>query len=236
MNAPTTGTRRDEPRKIVTTPFRMSFPFLLEPRTDPQSGRTTYQLTMLFPPGLNTEVYRNALKAAMIEKFGPDQSKWPNVRHTPREVIRDFGAFNAAAKNPLPGDWNGWTMIRANCSDKYAPNVVGPTRGQDGFFPRVNDRREVYGGRWASAVIEAYVFQSPRNNGVTFGLKNVQLLKHDTPFGISQSRPEDDFEDASEEWAGDAFERSGPAQPAPANNVTPLRPQQAVQPSQPSPW
>jgi hypothetical protein len=210
-------------RKVVTVPFRMSFPFLVEPRKDNESGRLTFSLTMLFPPKTDLGVFKTALRAAMAEKFGPDEKKWPNVRHTPREVIRDFEAYNAAAKRPLDGDWKGWTIIRANANpgenNKFAPNIVGPTKGQDGKFPRISDPREIYGGRWASAVIEAYHFSGPKNNGVTFGLRSVQLLKHDNPFGVAFSKPEDDFEDAPEEWSGetDDFERGQ------AENAVPMR-------------
>ena len=136
---------------------------------------------------------------------------------TPDTVIKDFEKYNNEATKPLPGNWKGWIMIRANAvagPTVVPPKVVGPTRGSDGAFKIVDDLREIYGGRWAKASIEAYYFNVGLNNGVTFGLRNVQLLKHDTRFGAARSTPEEDFEDASEEWAGqgDAFE-SGKKKP-----------------------
>jgi Protein of unknown function (DUF2815) len=202
-------------RKVKTPPFRMSFPNILEPRTDEDTGRKTYQLSMLFPPGTDLSPFKAAMKAAMEDKFGDDTKKWPKVKHTPADVIKDFGAYNAASNKPLPGDWAGWTLIRANSAEKFQPGVVGPTRGADGKFPAVRDPREVYSGRWARASIDAYHFAGKKNDGVTFGLKNVQLLKHDGHFAGAISAPEEDFDNASDEWSGgasvpDQFEKGDP--------------------------
>jgi hypothetical protein len=176
----------------------------LEPREDEDTKRKSYQLTMLFPPGTDLAPFKKALMAAMAEKFGADQSKWPKIGHGSKDVLKDFAAYNAERKKPLPGDWTGWLMIRASASDKYPPGVVGATKGPDDKFPRITDAREIYGGRWARASIEAYFFDAKRKDGVTFGLKNVQLLKHDVSFAAGGTAAEDDFDNASSEWAGEA--------------------------------
>lgn len=202
--------------RIVKTPeFRMSFPNLLEPRADEDTGRKSYQLSMLFPPKTDLAPFKAALRAAMVEKFGEDTSKWPKCKCTPATVIKDFAAYNAGAKKPLPGDWTGWTLIRANASEKYPPGVVGAIKGPNGKFPIITDHREVFSGRWARAKIDGYHFEGKKNDGVTFGLKNVQLLKRDTNFAGAVSAAEDDFEDASAEWSGgagvpDQFEKGDP--------------------------
>lgn len=200
-------------RKVRTVPFRMSFPNILEPREDEETGRKTFQLTMLYPPGTDLTPFKLALRAAMADKFGADDSKWPRCKRGTKEVIRDFAEYNASSKKPLAGDWKGWTMIRANSAEKYPPGVVGPTRDANGKFPTITDGREVYGGRWARATIDAYHFDGKKNDGVTFGLKNVQLLKADKSFSAAATAPEEDFDDASEEWSGqgDAFEKGAEA-------------------------
>lgn len=209
--------KKDSPaRKVRTPPFRLSFPWILTPKEDKGDDgkpKKTYQLSMLLPPGADLKPFKAALRAAMAEKFGDDSKKWPNLRHKPDDVIRDFGQYNAGAKKPLAGDWTGWTLVRANAPESYPPGVVGATKGPDGKFPAVRDAREVYGGRWARATIEAFHF-AHKGGGVTFGLKNVQLLKHDTNFSGAVTAPEDDFDNASEEWAGeaDAFDRGGEAE------------------------
>jgi hypothetical protein len=210
-----TQLKKQNPRRMRTPPFRMSFPTLppMAPRKDDESGRETYQLTMLFPAGTDHAPFKKCLKEAMIAKFGPDQKSWPRIKQTPELVLKDFDDYNSnVAKTPLPGNWEGWLMIRANAKaapDIKPPHIVGPTRGEDGKFPVITDLREIYGGRWARATIEAYHFEiKGKNNGVTFGLSNVQLLKADKRFGAERPLAEDDFDDASEEWSGqgDAFE------------------------------
>lgn len=193
----------------------MSFPVLppMPARVDEDSKRETYQLAMLFPPGTDQAPFRTALTLAMADKFG-DKSKWPKIKQTPDVVLKDFEEYNTNAKSPLAGDWKGWLLVRANAMAKNPPNVVGATKGADGKFPVVTDLREIYGGRWARATLDSYHFDiKGKNSGVTFGLCNVQLLKHGKPFGATQARAEDDFDDASEEWSGqgDAFEKGADA-------------------------
>jgi hypothetical protein len=74
----------------------------------------------------------------------------------------------------------------------------------------ITDLREIYGGRWARATIEAYYFNiKGKNSGLTFGLSNVQLLKPDTRFGADRPAAEKDFDEVRGEMAGegDAFEK-----------------------------
>lgn len=205
-------------RIVRTDPFRMGFPTLppQNPKKDEQTGRETFGILMMFPPGLKVDRYKAALEYAMIEKFGPDKKVWPRVKRKTENVICDFGKWNAEeAKTPLAGDWDGWTKINTSATALYPPGVVGAVKGADGRFPPVTDPREIYGGRWARAEIEAYYY-SNNGGGVTFGLKNVQLLKHDTRFGMSAPRPEDSFADEiPEEYRddGDAFERGRSDEP-----------------------
>jgi hypothetical protein len=197
-------------RKVKTVPFRMSFPALLAVRVQEENGvkKESYQLNMLFPPGTDHEAHKAALRAAASDKW-PDQTKRPKLKRGPNDVIRDFAEFNAASNKPLPGDWAGWTFIRANANVSHPPAVVGPVKGADGKFPVVKEPREVYGGRWARATLEAFAYDRKDGKGVTFGLLNVQLLKHDTKFGSGVSDPNKDFDNASEEWTGEASEDFG---------------------------
>lgn len=195
-------------KKIRTDPGRMSHPNILKPRTekDEETGieKTQYQLALLLPPGTDKKRYMDALKAAMIFKFGPDTATWPKLKRKPSDVVKDFAEYNAERDKPLPGDWTGWLMVRANADVKHPPNVVGPTKGADGKFPRITDDREVFGGRWARATLDAFFYDSKKGGkGVTFGLNNVQLLKTDTNFGGAVTAAEEDFDDASTDWAGD---------------------------------
>lgn len=195
---------KPNPRKIKTVPFRMSFPHILKARAAEEGGKPRFELTMLLPPGTDLAPFKTALRAAMTEKHGDDPKKWPRLKRKPDDVIRDFAKYNAEeAKTSLPGDWTGWTMIRTAAPEDRPPGVVGSTKGGDGKFPIITDSREVYGGRWARATVEAYFYSRKDGSGVTFALVNVQLLKHDVSFGNGVTKPEDDFDNADAAWAGE---------------------------------
>jgi hypothetical protein len=201
---------KPNPRKFKTGYFRMSFPALLKPRKNDE-GNERFELTMLFPPGefeATRKAAMAAMTAAMTEKYGDDKSKWPKLKRKPTDVIRDFDEYNSESNKPLKGDWKGWTMMRANASTKMPPNIVGQHKGENGKFPAITDEREVYGGRWARASLEAYVYDRKDGKGVTLGIVNVQLAKHDKKFGGAVTAAEEDFDDVSDEWAGagDAFD------------------------------
>lgn len=209
-------TENPTPRRVKTVPFRMSFPHLLEPRQPSEDNpRKVYQLAMLFPPGTDMKPVKDAMRAAMIDKYGADQSKWPRLKRGPNDVIRDAKAYSnervADGKKPLAGYDDGWLLLRANATEKFKPSVVGPIKGTNGKFPVITEAREIYAGRWARATIEAFVYERKDGKGITFGLSNVQLLKHDANIGGAVSAPETDFEDAPEEWSGggDAFDNGG---------------------------
>lgn len=190
-------------RKIKTPPFRMSFPNILVPRAAEEGGKPRFELTLLLPPGTDTAPFKAALRAAMVEKHGEDTSKWPKLKRKADDVIRDFAKYNTEdAKTTLPGNWAGWTMVRTAAQEAKPPGIVGPTKGPDGKFPVIKDPREIYGGRWARATIEAFFYDRKDGKGVTFGLVNVQLLKHDVSFGNGVAKPEEDFDDADAAWAG----------------------------------
>jgi Protein of unknown function (DUF2815) len=200
-----TEAKKPNLRKWVSCPARMSFPALLKPREqEDDAGNKTlkHQLTLLVPPGSDLTGAKMALKQAMIEKFGNDPKTWPKLKRGVNEVLADFAEYNGGRDKPLPGDWAGWTMIRCGSTADRPPGVVGPTKGADGKFPVIRDAREVYGGRWAKASLEAYFYDRKTGKGLTFGLINVQLLKHDAPFGNAPANPHDEFESASDEWAG----------------------------------
>jgi len=196
----------DKANQVKTTEFRMSFPSLIKPRqrkNDNGAVSERYELTMLFPPGTNLTPLKAALRAAMVAKYGDDTKKWPRLKHGPAEVIRDFEAYNNNSDKPIAGDWKGWTIVRANAT-KYAPQVFAAQKDSSGRFPVVTDEREVYGGRWAKALLNAFTYARQDGKGVTFGLEMVQLLKRDKKFGGAVSAPEEVFDNASDEWAGNA--------------------------------
>lgn len=180
-------------RTVKTPMFRMSFPSLITPRKDELTGKESFEVTMLLPPGTDLKPFKTALINAMVEKFGPNEKTWPRIKRKPDAIIVDFDAANSAANKPLPGDWAGWTKISARCPGDKTLRIVGNVRDRSGDYAVITDNNEVYGGRWARAEVQAFYY-SVNGGGLSFGLRGVQLGKHDTPFGgASVTKWDDDL-------------------------------------------
>jgi hypothetical protein len=71
----------------------------------------------------------------------------------------------------------------------------------DGNTDDVTNKSEVYPGRWARMTVNAFGYAN-RTRGVTLGLNNVQILKHDTSLG-GKSAAKSDFDVVAEEMKDD---------------------------------
>ena len=71
---------------------------------------------------------------------------------------------------------------------------------------RVIDPSKVFGGCWARAQVHAYAYDKKGNQGVSFGLNNLQLVpagdRPDEPFG--GNRAEDAFDAVAMPAGGDS--------------------------------
>lgn len=150
---------------IVRTPeVRLAFPALFEPkpRSKDKPDVKTFQAVLLIPPSVKKELFTNAIKAAMIEK-------WGKVIPLPasKNPLRD-----CAEKPGLAGYEAGWTYI--NTHSKFKPGVV------DRLLVPVTDPSKVYPGMWVKAHINAFVWDHPTGGkGVSFGLNAIQLVRDD---------------------------------------------------------
>jgi len=151
-------------------------------------------MAALIPPTVDLKALRHALKSAAVDKFGPDEAKWPKKMRRPEDVIKKC----ADSDHYQADEFTGWHYV--NCSTKEPPGIV------DAALKPITERREVYPGRWANISVNAYGYDTSGNKGVTLGLNNVQLLKHAAPLGGATPRPQDDFEavavedDAEDGW------------------------------------
>lgn len=190
MSATTTKTKDFGPTYVKVGGCRLSFPSLLKPKANDQ-GALKYEVTCLLPPTFDVAPLEAALWAAWHEKFGTNKAKWPKgpTVRTPDRVVRD-----CTEKSHLKGYEEGWRFITLRGDN--APEVVDRDRAP------VTDPKEIYPGRWANVTGNAYVYLKP-TTGVTFGLNNVQLLRHGESFGGSGPRADSEFdviaEDSEEE-------------------------------------
>lgn len=169
-------------RRITTEPGQLSYPKLLKPALNELNKKLEYSSVLIFPEGTDlTELKKLAFEAA-VEKWGADKAKWPANRRSP---------FRRGEEKP---DSDGYGAGKVFITAKQDPDRGRPTV-VDHEMQDVIDPSEVYPGRWARFSVRAYAYSAGGNNGVSFGLVNVQLLDHDTAFGGSGPvNPDDDFE------------------------------------------
>ena len=162
--------------QVVTPKFRMSWPSLLAARTNKLNGKEQFEVTMVFPEGADLTELKKAAEHAAINKWG--------IGKIPKGLRSPFRNGDEDSYKKYP-EFAGKTIIRASTSTP--PGVV------DHKVQPVLDGKEVYGGRWAIAQVNAGAYDQAGNRGVAFYINHVQLLDHDKSFG-GASRPEDVFQ------------------------------------------
>lgn len=175
---------KTEAGNIGTPKGRGSFLNLLvarAPRNDP-GKEAKFSGSILLPPGSDLSLLIQDAELAARTKFGANM---PTKLKSP---------FLKAEEYDYEGYAPGWTLIR--CSTKQRPGVVGPDAKV------VDDEREMYPGRWMVFTLKAFAYENSGNRGVSFGLRNVQLLDHDNPLGGGAARAEDEFKPAAGMAAG----------------------------------
>lgn len=144
--------------KVRTCKARLSFPHLFTPRDYPRgSGEKKYSCTLLFPPGADlSALKKSAAKAA--------KSKWEKKPPNFRSPFRD------GSEKDQEGYEEGWTFI--SCTSKKQPGIV------DGKLRNIEyeDRELLYPGCWVKATIVPFAYDVSGNKGVSFGLRNMQLV------------------------------------------------------------
>jgi len=173
-------------QRLVIGPGRLSFPHLFNAQANDR-GEMRYSLALLLPPETDLKPIRAALAAAAVEKWGADKAKWPKQMRGPDEVIRKCEEKDQYAQ------FAGWHYI--NMSSSAKPGVVDAAKND------VTDAAEVYPGRWARVSAAAFAYDN-KTKGVSIGLNNVQVLKHDESLG-GKPRAKDDFDEYADELGAD---------------------------------
>jgi hypothetical protein len=169
-----------------TPKFKMMWPHLFE-RGDkvgsPKGAQDgDYEVTAFIPKTADISGLKRLVKSAMVAKFGaePGQPTEPNKKKVPlkfKTPIKDGDAEMRKDKdgNAVPKAEGCWIVRMA--AKKIKPAIVDADRSE------VLNPEAVYSGRWAKALVDAYVYDNSGSTGVSLGLQAVQLLDHDTPVG-----------------------------------------------------
>lgn len=154
--------------------FRLSYPHLFKPGSIKGSDKLSYSCEMLFDKkttDLNT--LQAPIKAAAIDKWGPDKSQWPSPLLLP---IRDGDKpkMNKKTKKvEVRPEHKGMWIVRASSSAEYnRPQLVG----RDPKVPLENES-ELYSGCYARAAVKAHAYEFGDKYGVKYILDAVQFVK-----------------------------------------------------------
>lgn len=170
--------------KVTTPKFRVSFPQVFKAKGF-DGGEEKFSVTMLFPKTTDLTPLKKAIQAVLVDKLGPDKTKWPKNLKNP---IRD-----GAEKPDLEG-YEDCHFVAARSKDR--PGLV------DQQLQPILAEGEFYAGCYARATINAFYFDRAGNRGVAFGLNNLQKLGDGESFN-GRKRAEMDF-DAVEDSSEDA--------------------------------
>lgn len=169
---------------LVTPVFRASYASVFTPKLNDLSGKEEYSVQALFKRGEDLTKLQDAVKKAIVDKWGADKNKWPNNIRLP---FRDQAerAKNVDGKQILPAGYEPGAIF-INLKSSNRPAVVGPD------VQPILDAAEFYSGCFARASVSVYAYDQKGNRGVAFGLMNLQKVAEGEPLG-GRTRPEDDF-------------------------------------------
>lgn len=170
---------------LKTPEFRVAMAAVFEPynsKDDPKPlEERSYLIRALFPhpskmaPAYKTEydAFLAELKAranaAILAKWGPDKTKYPSQLRSP---FRDQGEKS----------FDGWEAgaLWFTTSKKYKdgrPGLVGSSVDANGVLLDIKDPSEFYAGCYARCSLDVYAYSRAGNNGVAFGLVNIQKTR-----------------------------------------------------------
>ena len=171
---------------VITAKGRLDFAVgLHDPKPNKISGKIKYQLNLLVPPTHDLTLLKNEMGAVALANCNGDQTRAKKL------VQKRFLDPNDKPQGGKPAgeEFEGWTLIRA--TSDYKPDVTYPNGDE---MPNEEIPKELYSGRWASALVNAYWSSNTENPGVFIGLQGIQLLDHDDVIGTSRPKAEDEFE------------------------------------------
>lgn len=171
---------------VMTPEFRVSYPNVFKPRLNKLNKKEEYSLVMLFPKGADISALKAAAKAALAEKFGPDETKWPKKLNTP---FRDQG--ERSKEGAIPAGYEaGAVLINARTTNKPGlVKAVGP-----GKVETIIDTSEFYAGCFAKATLNFWAYNHESGQaGVQCTLNNIMKTREGDPLS-GRPRAEDEFE------------------------------------------
>lgn len=155
----------------TTGPVRLSFPNLYKKSKPKNStGRETFNVAVLMPPGVDKNVLDVAVTEAAVQKFPANMTAQGFVWYGLNSPFHDQAEKTLKYQGYTPGS------IYFNCSSEFKPRIVDPNM-QD-----IIDESRVYPGVWAILAVNAYPYDNLKK-GVSLGLQSVMIIADDTNIG-----------------------------------------------------
>lgn len=158
---------------IKTPQGRVSFPYLFT--RSRLSGK--FEITLVFSKDTDLSILYTAAQQCAVEKWGQNI---PVGLKTPFRYCHEKPQFYGEDFDPMD-------IFVAFRSDRNQPGVV------DAAVQPIMDQSEIYPGCWARVSCNPYSYSHSGNNGVSFGLINVQKVMDDNPIAGSNIAASDDF-------------------------------------------
>jgi len=165
--------------KVLTTEARASHPHVFKPSRIKPSAPEAYSIELLFDKKTTDLSHlQKPVKAAMIQKWGPDQDDWPSPRRMPyRDGDKPYGK-----KKEVKPEHKGMWVVKASSSAEYAPpHVIGRDHKV-----HLKSESEFYPGCYCRAHLKAHAYDSFGGDslpGVKFILDGVQFIRDGKAFG-----------------------------------------------------
>ena len=155
--------------KLISPKGKLSYPHLFERHTKGDYPSDMYETLLLIPKATDISVLKDACEALLLETF---KGKFKDITELEHPPIKDGDDYTDDRK----GHW----VIKAKSDNR--PQIVGAN-------PKIviDEKEEVYGGRWAKLSLNLYSYNKAGKKGISFGLRNVQLLEKGEKFGGSSS-------------------------------------------------
>jgi len=174
-------------QKLVTPPFRVSFPNLFEARSV-DGGKPKYGLSAIWTPSEFTASDKKKWKAILGAMDAEAQSRFKKgLKELPANVKK--GIRDGEEKN-LEGYGSGTKF--ANLTSQQRPGVVDLNKDKIG--PEEGNADEIYPGCFCRATVTVYSYDN-KGKGIALGLMNVQKIKDGERL--------DSRTDAAEDFEGD---------------------------------
>lgn len=170
---------------ILTPAFRVSYPKVFKPEMNKLSGKEEYSLVALFKKGEDLTALKKIVKETVEKKWGTDEKKWPKNLRLPFRDQADLEKENDEGKTFMPAGTEKGAVFM-NLKSVQRPQLIGHDR-QD-----IIDQSEFYAGCWARVSLSVYAYSQAGNNGVNFGLQNIQKVGNGDPLS-GRPKAQDEF-------------------------------------------